>query len=173
MCGGNCPFFYRVRPIAIVLLSLGEAYLLLYRINLLFPYILNTSTLNMSITLNYTMIENGSTPIMIAFLLDAASSITAATMGIFTLGVIAIFLTFFVYICCCICCCRQCIQSCLCGDQSSLKALQRFLSLDCNCPCYRARPSLRFRLRFTFLLLCFGLRSAANYQYWSLSGKIS
>ena len=172
MCGGSCPFFYRARPIAIVLLALGEAYLLIYRMNLLFPYMLVLSATNISITLNYTMLENGTMPIMIGSVLDVASSLTGAVIGIFTLGVIAILLIGSVYICCCVCCCRHSIQSCFWGERNGLKGLQRFLSLDCNCPCYRARPSLRFRLRFTFLFLCFGLRCAAIYQYWSLSRNI-
>ncbi|CAF1015619.1 unnamed protein product [Didymodactylos carnosus] len=32
------------------------------------------------------------------------------------------------------------------------KAFQRFLTFNCNCPCYRARPKLRFRLQLIFLI---------------------
>ncbi len=127
------------------------------------------------------MIENGSTTIMIGFLLDSISSITAVVMSVFILSVLALLALLVagvLYICLCICCCRplaqlakSCFNGCFCGDRSYLKALQRFLSLDWNCPCYRAQPSLRFRLRYIFLLLCLALRSAAIYQYWSVSGK--
>jgi hypothetical protein len=30
------------------------------------------------------------------------------------------------------------------------KALRRVIALDCNCPCYRARPKLRFQVRLIF-----------------------
>ncbi|CAF4756525.1 unnamed protein product [Rotaria sp. Silwood1] len=56
-----------------------------------------------------------------------------------------------------------------CKSFSTFKALHRFITLDCNCPCYRARPKIRFRLRFDFLFICLILRGAAIYLYKSVS----
>jgi hypothetical protein len=45
------------------------------------------------------------------------------------------------------------------------KALRRFLIIDCNCPCYKARPKLRFQVRFALLCIFFILRIVSISLY--------
>ena len=45
------------------------------------------------------------------------------------------------------------------------KALRRFLIIDCNCPCYKARPRRRFQIRFILLFIFFILRITAIGLY--------
>jgi hypothetical protein len=45
------------------------------------------------------------------------------------------------------------------------KALRRFLIIDCNCPFYKARPRLRFQIRFCFAFYLFYF---TYYGYWTL-----
>ena len=47
------------------------------------------------------------------------------------------------------------------------KALRRFLIIDCNCPCYKARPAFRFQIRFILLCIFFILRIVAIGLYAS------
>ena len=47
------------------------------------------------------------------------------------------------------------------------KPLQRLIQLSCNCPCYIARPKLRFLVRLVFLLVCFVFRIIAIALYAS------
>ncbi|CAF4283255.1 unnamed protein product [Rotaria sp. Silwood2] len=58
-----------------------------------------------------------------------------------------------------------------CKTFGTFEALYRFIALDYNCPCYRARSKLRFRLRFSFLFICLILRGVAIYLYKSVSGE--
>jgi hypothetical protein len=45
------------------------------------------------------------------------------------------------------------------------KPLQRLIQLSCNCPCYIARPKLRFLVRLIFLFVCFIFRIIAIALY--------
>ncbi|CAF3236980.1 unnamed protein product [Rotaria socialis] len=47
------------------------------------------------------------------------------------------------------------------------KPLQRLIQLNCNCPCYIARPKARFIARLVFLLVCFIFRIIAIALYAS------
>ncbi|CAF4966876.1 unnamed protein product [Rotaria sp. Silwood1] len=47
------------------------------------------------------------------------------------------------------------------------KPVHRFLSLDCNCPCYIARSKLRFQVRFTSLCISTILRLIAIILYFT------
>jgi len=49
------------------------------------------------------------------------------------------------------------------------KAFRRIISLDCNCPCYRPRPKLRFFVRFGFLCVTLILKLVAIGLYASNS----
>jgi hypothetical protein len=51
------------------------------------------------------------------------------------------------------------------------KCLRRFISLDCNCPCYKARPRLRFLVRFVVLVIFFILRIIAISMYLSVDSN--
>lgn len=168
MCCCNCPRFYKNRLLILATLSLLEAILGLFRVFIYVSLILPANTAS-----NSTGILDITHPMAIAFILDCASSITAIFMGILMLLFFALFQCF---------CCISCIYAICrtksrkngrgyCESFSTLKALHRFMTLDCNCPCYRARPKLRFRLRFAFLMLCLGLRGVAIYLYKLVSGK--
>ena len=41
----------------------------------------------------------------------------------------------------------------------------RFISLNCNCPCYIPRPKLRFQVRIVFHIICLLLRVTAVIMY--------
>ncbi|CAF1251611.1 unnamed protein product [Adineta ricciae] len=51
----------------------------------------------------------------------------------------------------CLLCCREQTASFF-----TAKSTHRCLSFNCNCPCYRARPTLRFQLKFAYsvIMLC-------------------
>ena len=51
------------------------------------------------------------------------------------------------------------------------KSLHRFLTLNCNCPCYKSRPQRRFFFRLCFLLLCCTLRLVATIIYSTVHNK--
>ena len=106
-----------------------------------------------------------------AFIIDWISSIGATLIGLFT-----ILLLFVVLFKCCVCSFNGCNRA----RDSSLsevktegllralllnEAIRRFLILDCNCPCYKARPKQRFLLRFALLFLFFVLRLVAIGLY--------
>ncbi|UJR07833.1 hypothetical protein I4U23_012116 [Adineta vaga] len=162
----NCPRFYKTRTTILAFLSLCEALCLSFRI---FTFVSPAISKNETFALEN--IANLTDPIAIAFMLDWTSSIMATLMGIMIVLFIALIQCF---------CCLACIYAiCRTGSRKNrkgccesfggFKALHRFISFDCNCPCYRARPKLRFRLRAVFLFLCMLLRGAAIYLYWSVS----
>ena len=49
------------------------------------------------------------------------------------------------------------------------KRVHRLIQLNCNCPCYAARPQLRFIVRLVYLSICFVLRIIAISLYASTS----
>jgi hypothetical protein len=53
------------------------------------------------------------------------------------------------------------------------KPLQRLIQLSCNCPCYIARPKLRFTIRLSFLFICFIFRIIAIALYASAGNNTS
>jgi hypothetical protein len=104
-----------------------------------------------------------------AFVLDWISCIAATLVGFFTIVVIFKILWRVVALC---------YGSKSNGDESSSargsvtkllrnKAVRRFLIIDCNCPCYKARPKLRFQSRFIILLLFCLLRIVSIGLYAS------
>jgi hypothetical protein len=106
-----------------------------------------------------------------AFVIDWISSMTATLIGLFT-----ILLIFVVLFKCCACCLRGCnrVTSSSSTDVNTTglmrgllnnKAIRRFLIIDCNCPCYKARPKQRFIVRFVLLFLFFVLRLVAIGLY--------
>lgn len=111
---------------------------------------------------------------MTAFALDWLSSIVATLMGLFiALLIILVILKILIH----------CYQNR--SDKKSHssvddintegwlrttwrhKALRRIIALDCNCPCYRPRPKLRFFVRFGFLCVILILKLAAIGMYAS------
>jgi Ni,Fe-hydrogenase I cytochrome b subunit len=106
-----------------------------------------------------------------AFVLDWISCIAATLVGLFTISVIVIILCK-VFILCCCSKSKSEEPSSRSGSLRKLlrnKALRRFLIIDCNCPCYKARPKLRFQTRFIILLVFFLLRIVSIALYASAS----
>jgi hypothetical protein len=99
-----------------------------------------------------------------AFIMDWISSIVATLVGLFTLFIMFVVL----YKLCAFCINAHNRSKGRVGDEINTsgvlrklfrnKALRRFLIFDCNCPCYKARPALRFQARFALLFFFFVLR---------------
>ena len=112
-----------------------------------------------------------------AFLIDLISSIVATLIGLFTLFLFFIIL----FKVCAFCINASNKQSHRSQEEINTtgvlrkfvrnKALRRFLIIDCNCPCYKARPLLRFQVRFVLLLIFFSLRITAIGLYASSSSN--
>lgn len=168
MCCCNCSCFYKARIIILAGLSCCEAAFGLFR------YIIFLApALSVEGPPDISNVANVTDPIAIAFFLDVGSSIMGIFMGIS----MVLFLVLILISSCFICIYALCRnrrardgRSC-CGSAGGTKALHRFITFDCNCPCYRARPKLRFRLRLTFMYLCLALRGGAIYLYKVASGK--
>ena len=112
-----------------------------------------------------------------AFIIDWISSIVATLVGLFTILLILVFLYKL-----CACCINSYNRSDgQYGDEINTsgiyrklirhKALRRFLIADCNCPCYKARPKLRFQMRFALLFLFFIFRITSIGLYASSSSS--
>jgi hypothetical protein len=109
-----------------------------------------------------------------AFIIDWISSIVATLVGLFTVLIIFVILYKL-----CACCLNSYNSDRRHGDEINTsgvlrklvrnKALRRFLIVDCNCPCYKARPKLRFQARFVLLCIFFILRIVAIALYASSS----
>ena len=109
---------------------------------------------------------------VVAFIVDWISSVTATLIGVFVILLILVGLMK-----CCVCClkgCKHLNNSSSSGDVNTSglmrgllrnKAIRRFLIIDCNCPCYKARPKQRFIARFALLFLFFVLRLVAIGLY--------
>jgi hypothetical protein len=85
--------------------------------------------------------------VIIAYSIGFAGSI----VPIFT-GMVLFFSVMFA---CCICLWKK----------NYRRPFLRFISLNCNCPCYIPRPKLRFTIRIGFHLICIPLRIAAIIMY--------
>ena len=112
-----------------------------------------------------------------AFIIDWISSIVPTLVGLFTVLIIFVIL----YKLCA--CCLNAYNRSEGRHQDEIdtrdilrklirhKALRRFLIMDCNCPCYKARPKLRFQSRFVLLCIFFILRIVAIGLYGSSQGN--
>jgi hypothetical protein len=110
-----------------------------------------------------------------AFIIDWISSIVATLVGLFTILIIFVILYKL-----CACCLNaygkdrgrrnEINTSGILRKLVRHKALRRFLIIDCNCPFYKARPKLRFQVRFGLLCTFFILRIVSIGLYASSSG---
>lgn len=66
-----------------------------------------------------------------------------------------LFMTASCFVLLCFSCYRKGIYSLF-----TAKSAHRFFSFNCNCPCYRARPTLRFKLKVTYVIIVFAVRIA-------------
>jgi hypothetical protein len=168
MCCLDCSRFYKARVVILASLSVCEAIFGLFRV-----FIFVAPALTADGPFHFANIANVTDRIFIAFVLDWSSSIMPTLMGICMLLFIALFQCVCLFACCYAICRNGSTKdkTGCCASLGGFKALHRFISFDCNCPCYKARPKLRFRVRFVFLFLCLVLRGAAIYLYWTASGE--
>lgn len=165
-CSAAC--FYKSRIFLLATLACLEAIFGIFRAVIFFaPGLSSDGSFDLSNVANIT------DHIAIAFVLDGASSIISVFTGLFVL--------FFLFLAPFLFCCVYCYSCCRSfpaeyrrkwfGSLFNVKAMHRFIAWDCNCPCYRPRPKLRFKLRRTLLIFCLLSRAAAIYLYYSLFGK--
>ena len=164
-CGAR---FYKTRIVLVAFLACCEAILGIIRALVYFaPGLLSIGVSNSTYQLK---IDDS---ITIIFLFDMCSAFVGILVGLCVL--LALSLTPILY---CISCCWSVLRNNSMGYTRNmsktcfnLKAVRRFVTLNCNCPCYRARPALRFGLRVNFLLICLVLRLTATYLYYWLEGN--
>ncbi|CAF3115602.1 unnamed protein product [Rotaria socialis] len=109
------------------------------------------------------------------FILDWISSLAATLLGILVaLTILIILLAILAAILAALCSSRNRVHSYNEDSTSNTlkdlwknKPLQRLIQLNCNCPCYIARPKARFIARLVFLLVCFIFRIIAIALYAS------
>ena len=169
MCCCHCSCLYTKLPYLHALTGFFEMILGLVRIVLYFSPI--TVEAGRTISQSYTG------KYVAAFIIDWISSIVATLVGLFTILLILVFLYKL-----CACCINSYNRSDgRSGDEINTsgiyrklirhKALRRFLIADCNCPCYKARPKLRFQMRFALLFLFFIFRITSIGLYASSSSS--
>lgn len=161
MCCCHCSCLYRKLPYLHALTGFFEMILGIVCIPLFFSP-LSTS--------NGTTRKQYSSKYVAAFIIDWISSIVPTLVGLFTVLIILVILWKL-----CACCLN--IYSKERGEDINTnevlrrlvreKALRRFLIIDCNCPFYKARPRLRFQIRFALLFIFFILRITAIGLYAS------
>ncbi|CAF1118625.1 unnamed protein product [Adineta steineri] len=157
MCCCHCSCLYRNLPFFHGLTGFLEMVLGVVRIILFFSPL--PSGVHKKYTSKYTA----------AFIIDWISSIVATLVGVFT--ALIILLIFFRT---CVICCRLQSKNPSNSTTSGIirgllgsKSVRRFLIIDCNCTCYKARPKRRFQVRFILLFIFFVLRITAIGLYAS------
>jgi hypothetical protein len=90
--------------------------------------------------------------VIIAYSISLAGSIIPVFTGI---------ILFFSIFTCCVCLRKK----------ECRRPFLRFVSLNCNCPCYIPRPKLRFAIRIGFHLFCIALRVVGIIMYRILSDE--
>ncbi|CAF1228572.1 unnamed protein product [Rotaria sordida] len=163
MCLCNCPFIYKKLAYLHALTGFLEMVFGIVRLGIFFtPTNASTNTR-----------KPYSQKYVAAFIIDWISSIVPTLVGLFVALIILVILCKL---------CAFCINSYnrekgrqnqdinTSGILRRLirnKALRRFLIADCNCPCYKARPKLRFQMRFGLLVAFFILRIVSIGLYAS------
>ena len=107
-----------------------------------------------------------------AFIIDWISSAVPTLVGIFIMLFILLILLKILIFCLRLWCDSTSSDSTSSGIIRKLmgnRGVRRFLIMDCNCPCYTARPRLRFQIRFALLFTFFILRITAIGLYATAS----
>ncbi|UJR34222.1 hypothetical protein I4U23_021628 [Adineta vaga] len=160
MCCCHCSCLYRNLPFFHGLTGFLEMILGIIRIAIFFSS--PTTQTNVS-RKEYT------TRYVAAFIIDWISSGIPTLVGIFTALIILLIILKFCYLF---------LKHCVCKDNNNNHSntrfirrlianhgIRRFLIFDCNCSCYKARPKLRFQVRFILLFTFFILRITAIGLY--------
>ncbi len=155
----GCSCCYKYLPIWYVLLAIGELIFAITRLANFFS--LKSSPLS----------EEKPDAIMTAgFILDWSGSLVPTTMGIIISFVLLIFgLRYLFHLCYDDNRARSTIDSSLTVNCARFllcsPPMNRFVALNCNCPCYIPRPRLRFIVRLFFLIVSILLRVLATILY--------
>ncbi|CAF0978314.1 unnamed protein product [Rotaria sordida] len=182
-------YFYKSLPILHVFLAIYEVICGIVRITIFSPTMNNRSYNNTLFNYGTTIITTTSVPelqtvpqIVAGFIIDGISSLAPITMGVF------IDFIFFWFIYRILRLCRTWHHrprtNCHLRHLLASRPIQRFILFNCNCPCYIARPKLRFLVRFLFITISIGLRLLAiilyataptynNYEFSSRTQKLS
>lgn len=148
MCDGK---FYRKLPYMYAALNILEILGTVTIITILLG-VFNTVTNN-----NSTVTTTTPTPLLSASQKKAYIALAMIIGGLFT----PIFAGFVFCSCiCCYCLCRK--------EERCSRPFLRFISLNCNCPCYLPRPRLRFTMRIGFHIFCIILRVTAIILFGEL-----
>ena len=165
MSCGYCPYLYRSLPILYSLLALVECGLGVTRA-IFFFQVKSVYTITTTAPITY------SRSYVVAFIIDWISSTVPTLMGLL---VVLLLLVFAVHVMA-----RYRIDPNkeTAGERAqhykqvrniiaffTNGAVHRLLTLNCNCPCHKAQPKLRFQLRLTFLLVSLILRIVAIALY--------
>ena len=156
MCCCNFPYLYQKLPYLHALTGFLEMICGIVRIAFFFSPISSSTNAG-------TTSQQYSGKYVAAFIIDWISSIVPTMVGLFT--IIIIFVILFKL---CACCLNMYCKSRHHGDDINTsgilrklvrsKSIRRFFIMDCNCPCYKSRPKLRFQSRFILLCIFFILR---------------
>ncbi|CAF2096451.1 unnamed protein product [Rotaria magnacalcarata] len=103
---------------------------------------------------------------IIIIVLFMVGTIRTVILFFFIFGVSVVTTQFFCLLC------TECYRKALC-KLFKAKATHRFIAFNCNCPCYRARPTLRFQLQLLFLILVSCIRIATIAFCFSLRHHIT
>lgn len=175
----HCTFIYKVLPHFHVVIACAEFICFIVRIAYFFTPITSSSSQQSSVSqTGLPATQNYTSNYVAAFVLDCISSIVPTLTGLF------ITFLFFIVLCKLIIFCIKSYRKTRVSPSSNElnttgwlrkfwdnKALRRVIALDCNCPCYRARPRLRFQVRLLFFSVIFIFRIIAIALYASSSNQ--
>ena len=174
------PIGYKSLPYVLALISLCDMALGIIRIYIYFSPKSSADPQHFFDIIRYTFRDEIASPLLnsrqsqAAFALDWISSIVPTLMGVYIVIFAIVSL-----LSCCICCdcitdnivennpgsspCGRCciVMCCMCMNKPN----HRCVSLSCNCPCYKARPRLRFQVRFLLIWFFILLRITAVILY--------
>lgn len=174
------PIGYKSLPYILAVISLFDMALGIIRIYIYFSPKPSADPQHFLDIVRYTFRDEVGSPLMYsgqsqaAFALDWISSVVPTLMGVY----IVVFAVVSILSCCAICdcitevakkenpnCapCGSCcvVMCCMCMNKPN----HRCVSLSWNCPCYKARPRLRFQVRFLMVGVFIVLRVIAVILY--------
>ncbi|CAF1570640.1 unnamed protein product [Rotaria magnacalcarata] len=158
------PILYKSLPCILILLTIGETVLGMARIVIFFsPRTLNSTSVNGTIPSPYLSSEQAKA----AFTMDWITSIIPTLLFCY-ITILFLLATCFWFIGCIKMMRRlgTITRDCHC-IWSFTAANIRFMTLTCNCPCYKSRPQLRFQVRLGVMCIFITLRILAVILYAS------
>ena len=177
MCYWHSPFFYRRLTYFHTLIIFVEVILGVLRLKLFLTPASSNSRFFPSRNMTVNVQETDDNQIVKGFSIDWVSCLPATLLSLFI--ILTIFLAVFAKILACCSTCKDKIEV-LCEPTEIIddvrswwktRSVHRFIQLNCNCPCYRTRPRLRFQVRLIYLSVCIILRVIAISFYISAANN--